>query len=175
MRANRLRQALPSLAFALLLAGGAEAQNGGLAFPEAFNGGDFETALDKFRDLVRAQGGDPRYVDDPRRLPRAPHRRFIRAERSGFLHRIDTRAVGTAAMILGAGRAVAADPVDPAVGITVLARIGDSIDKRQDLFEVWYRKRSQFEEARRLLSASVKIAAEPRRVPRLIRKREIRL
>ena len=96
--------------------------------------------LDVFRRLVARQGGDPRLADDPWAvLPRAPHTFEVPASRDGFVAAIDARAVGVAAMRLGAGRAAAEDRVDPAVGVEVLARVGTRVESGETLFRVHYR------------------------------------
>ncbi|MEO8082572.1 MAG: thymidine phosphorylase [Ardenticatenales bacterium] len=84
-------------------------------------------ALDRLRQLVEAQGGDPRCVDDPALLPHAPHVATIRAARSGVVLRVDARALGDAAVRLGAGRRRKGEAIDHAVGLIVHARCGDSV------------------------------------------------
>ena len=80
------------------------------------------------RTLVQAQGGDPRVVDDPRLLPAAPVVRPFAADLPGWVAEADARTIGDAALALGAGRRTKADPVDPAVGVVVRARIGDRVE-----------------------------------------------
>lgn len=98
-------------------------------------------AFDRFRAIVRAQGGDVAAVDDPDRLPTAPHVVDHPAARSGHLTAIDTARVGLAAMALGAGRARTDDIVDPRVGLEVLARPGDRVDKGAPLFRIHHADR----------------------------------
>ena len=82
-------------------------------------------ALEKFREIVRVQGGDPRVVDDPRGvLPQASLQRMIRAAGEGFVQRVEPRAVGKAIINLGGGRTKVTDAVDPAVGVMVHLRPG---------------------------------------------------
>jgi pyrimidine-nucleoside phosphorylase len=90
----------------------------------ALDGGD---ALGKFRAVVEAQGGDPRVVDDPTRLPRAPRTVPMKAARPGFVTKIDAYAVGEAIVALGGGRRRAEDTVDPAVGIVFERKVGDRV------------------------------------------------
>ncbi len=90
-------------------------------------------ALDRFRAIVEVQGGDPRVIDDPDRLPTAPKHREHRASTSGYLTAIDTTRIGLAAMTLGAGRAQTDDRVDPRVGLEICARPGDRIEAGQPL------------------------------------------
>jgi len=86
------------------------------------------SALAKFRELVAAQGGDARVVDDYSRLPQARVIRAVPAPRAGWVTDVDPLAVAQAALFLGAGRAKAAAAVDPAVGIANLVQVGESVD-----------------------------------------------
>jgi thymidine phosphorylase len=88
-------------------------------------------ALDRFRAMVAAQGGDP---DAP--LPCAAHTETVSAPEAGWMHRLDARAVGVAAWRLGAGRARKEDPVDPAAGVICLAKPGDQVERGQPLLEL---------------------------------------
>jgi pyrimidine-nucleoside phosphorylase len=90
-------------------------------------------ALDRFRRMVEAHGGDPRVVDDPGRLPTAPRRLPVLAPRGGFVVDVDARELGLVAVALGAGRTKADQKVDPAVGIELLVRPGDRVEARQPL------------------------------------------
>jgi pyrimidine-nucleoside phosphorylase len=84
-------------------------------------------ALERFRQIIEVQGGDPRVVDDDTRMPRAPERHVIVADRAGYVSRVDAELVGRASVALGAGRDRVDDPVDPAVGIIVRAKPGDEV------------------------------------------------
>jgi pyrimidine-nucleoside phosphorylase len=89
---------------------------------------DSGRALEKWRDIVRAQGGDPRVCDAPDEvLPRAPEETPVRARRDGVVVRIDAEAVGTAVVLLGGGRGRKEDAVDHAVGVRVERRLGDAV------------------------------------------------
>jgi len=84
-------------------------------------------ALERFRAFVIAQGGDGAVVDDPDRLlPRAEHV-LDWVPTAGTVTRIHCRRLGELAGMLGAGRSRAGDPVDPAVGLEVLVRVGDRV------------------------------------------------
>lgn len=100
----------------------------------AIDGGD---ALEAFRRMVEAQGGDPRVVDDPAgTLPAAPVVRPIPAPSDGFLSAVQAEAIGRASADLGAGRKRKGDPVDPAVGIVFRPKIGDRVEAGEDLGSV---------------------------------------
>ena len=86
------------------------------------------SALDRFRRVVVAQGGDPRVCDDPLGvLPRATRLETVRAERAGFIQEFKAWPVGQASMLLGAGRATAEDAIDPAAGIVLVKTVGDRV------------------------------------------------
>ncbi|MCC6433585.1 MAG: thymidine phosphorylase [Acidimicrobiales bacterium] len=88
-------------------------------------------AMDRWRALVAAQGGDPTAP-----LPLAVEREVLTAPADGFLTRLDARAVGVAAWRLGAGRARKEDPVSPVAGVRCLARPGDAVRAGQPLLEL---------------------------------------
>ncbi|MFN4180481.1 MAG: thymidine phosphorylase, partial [Armatimonadota bacterium] len=84
-------------------------------------------ALEKFRQLIAAQGGDSSIVDDPLRLPQPSHKVEVISDRAGTIARIATRQLGLVAGQLGAGRMGAAE-VDPTAGIVVLKKMGDHVN-----------------------------------------------
>ncbi len=85
-------------------------------------------ALEKFRAIIEAQGGDPRVCDDPGLLPSAAIQVTIPAVKDGFVTRIDPRRVARAAIEVGAGRRVKEDTIDPATGVILLVRPGDQVE-----------------------------------------------
>ncbi len=95
--------------------------------------------LEKFRQIIERQGGDPRVVDDYDLLPRIAGGGVIVAKRPGYVSSVDAEAVGRASMLLGAGRERADGSVDPAVGVLVMAKPGDAVDEDDDLFVFYYR------------------------------------
>jgi pyrimidine-nucleoside phosphorylase len=97
---------------------------------------DDGSALERFRRVVEAQGGDPRAVDDPGLLPQPARRVDIVAQRSGFVTRLAARPVGHATMLLGAGRARVDSTIDPAVGVILHRKVGDSVQVGEPLCTV---------------------------------------
>jgi len=91
---------------------------------------DDGSALERFREMVAAQGGDPRVADDPWSvLPAAPVRRPVAVDAEGALAEVATATLGTIATSLGAGRLRKGDPIDPAVGIVLEIGIGDVVER----------------------------------------------
>jgi pyrimidine-nucleoside phosphorylase len=94
------------------------------------------SALEKFRVLVQAQGGDVSYVDDPSKFPHAEYVEVVKSPQSGYQAQIQARSVGEAAVTLGAGRAKKSDSIDHAVGLIVHHKVGDKIEQGNPLFTV---------------------------------------
>lgn len=101
-----------------------------LALERAITSG---AALERFARLVRAHGGDERVVHDTKRLPKTRHKRAVLASRAGYVHACDALELGLTAVLLGAGRMRADEPVDPAVGIELCVKPGERVDRGQPL------------------------------------------
>ncbi len=115
---------------------------------------DGGSALDLFRRLVEAQDGDPRVVDDPQGiLPRARQRTPVVAPKAGKVAAIAAEDVGVAALVLGAGRRRKEDKVDPAVGIEMAVRVGDTVAVGEPLAFLIHNDRGVEEARQRLLGA----------------------
>jgi pyrimidine-nucleoside phosphorylase len=109
---------------------------------------------ERFKEFIRAQGGDVSYVENPEKLPRAEFIDETSASRGGYLSEIDARIVGETAVLLGAGREKKGDPVDYAVGIEIFHKVGDHIKEGESLFAVHANNRDDLAEAQdRLLEA----------------------
>jgi pyrimidine-nucleoside phosphorylase len=93
-------------------------------------------ALERFRQMVEAQGGSATVVDHPERLPTAPHREMVGAPFTGIVGRVEPRRIGHAIVALGGGRSRADQSIDPAVGINVFVKPGQSVTVGEPLFEV---------------------------------------
>ena len=123
-------------------------------------------ALKRFAELIEAQGGDPRVVDEPARLPQPKLIREVRAERSGVLTALDAEQVGLAAVELGAGRARKEDVVDHAAGLLILKRVGDEVRTGDVLAELHAASESRLDAGEiRLRQAAVLGEQPPDRKP----------
>ena len=92
------------------------------------------SALKKFGEIVAAQGGDARVIEDPLGvLPKAAQQVPLLSSKDGYVTDVDAMEVALAALRLGAGRARAEDAVDHAVGITGLVKIGEKVREGQPL------------------------------------------
>jgi pyrimidine-nucleoside phosphorylase len=130
---------------------------------------DDGSALERFRAMVEAQGGDPAVCDEPERvLPRAPVVAPIVATTVGVLAATDAQELGLAAGALGAGRMKKSDPIDPAVGIVLDAKIGDAVAAGQLLGYVHARSAAAAAEAATRTLAALEVEEEPAEPPPLI-------
>ena len=116
---------------------------GGIAQTEAKARAAIEKALvdgsglDLFRRMIERQGGDPSVCDDASKvLPQAPSKMTVFARRDGYVTAIDSRAVGSAAQLLGAGRQRYEDRINPAVGVIVEVSLGDLVCVGQPLAQL---------------------------------------
>ena len=91
------------------------------------------------RRIIEAQGGNPAVMDDPAILPQAPERIVMEAERDGYVGEMKTRAIGEAAVALGAGRTTIESEIDPAVGFHITAKPGDAVLRSQPVATIFVR------------------------------------
>ena len=132
----------------------------------ALDGGE---ALERFRRMVEAQGGDPHVVDDPEAvLPRAPVVLPVEADRDGTLAAVDAEAIGSASVALGAGRIRKGDPIDPAVGIVVRCKIGDRLAAGERIGDVHARSTGDAAEGARRVVAALTLTDAAVRPPPLV-------
>ena len=125
-------------------------------------------ALDKFREIVTAQGGDARVVDEPERLPQAKLQMELTATVDGCVTDVDAMAVALAALRLGAGRARAEDRIDHAVGVADLVKIGATVAAGDRLCTVHANDPAALDAARAMLAQAVRIGSDPVTAPQLI-------
>ena len=129
---------------------------------------DSGAAWEVFRALVAAQGGDLRAIEDPGLLPQARQVEEIPAPQAGYVQRLAARKVGLAAGLLGAGREVKGQAVDPAAGVELLAKIGDRVEDGQPLARLHVGRPEGLPEAKRLLAEAYVLGEAPPRPGPLI-------
>lgn len=127
-------------------------------------------ALEKFRQMVRRQGGDDRIVEEPERMGSSRYSRDVLAGRTGFIAETDTREIGRASQHLGAGRLRKEDEIDFTAGIRMHVRIGDSVQEGDVLATLYGADSRRLEETEIIMEAAIRISAEPATPPKLIQK-----
>jgi pyrimidine-nucleoside phosphorylase/thymidine phosphorylase len=130
------------------------------------------SALERFRRVVAAQGGDPRSIDDPSLLPVARSRVEVRAPRAGIVQKLKARPVGNATMLLGAGRHRVDSPIDHAVGVILNKKAGEPVEAGEPLCTILAGDGGRARElAVPILREAYVIGDDPVEVPELILER----
>ncbi len=111
-------------------------------------------ALQKFIEVIGSQGGDPSVIENPDLLPACAHEAVIVADREGFVVRCDAMTIGAAATRLGAGRDRKEDAIDPGVGITLEAKVGDRVAVGDPLARVRYSDQSRWQSHEKALTSA---------------------
>ncbi|MFC4183165.1 pyrimidine-nucleoside phosphorylase [Saccharococcus thermophilus] len=124
-------------------------------------------ALDKLKTFLQAQGGDATVVDNPAKLPQAEYQWELEATEAGYVAEIVADEVGTAAMLLGAGRATKESTIDLSVGLVLRKKVGDRVEKGESLVTI-HSNTENIEEVKEKLQKSIRISPTPVRKPTLI-------
>jgi pyrimidine-nucleoside phosphorylase len=128
-------------------------------------------AKEKFRQGIQLQGGDPRVIDEPQRLPRARSHLDVASAAGGFITGTDCEQFGIALAMLGGGREKKEDKIDHAVGLEFHKRIGDRVEKGESLVTIHYNSDTKLAEAKALIAGSYHLGeAAPREKRPLIRR-----
>jgi pyrimidine-nucleoside phosphorylase len=112
-------------------------------------------AWERFKALVRAQGGDVDYVEYPERLPKSLLMEVVTASRSGWISGVDARQVGETAVRMGAGRAKKGDSIDLSVGIVIKVKVGDQVEIGQPLFSLHASSNESLKQSRSEILAAI--------------------
>ncbi|MGE7856561.1 pyrimidine-nucleoside phosphorylase [Bacillus sp. NPDC094064] len=124
-------------------------------------------ALQSFKTFLSAQGGDASVVDDPSKLPQAQFKIEVEAKEDGYVSEIVADEIGTAAMLLGAGRATKESEIDLAVGLMLRKKVGDSVKKGDALVTI-YANRENVEDVKAKIYENMKISKEHVDAPTLV-------
>jgi len=100
-------------------------------------------ALNKFKDIIHYQGGNVRIIEDYSRLPVARNRIKVKAQKTGYIHHINTFDIGMLLVQLGGGRLKKEDKIDPSCGFKIYKKIGDYVKKGECLVKIFCDNRSK--------------------------------
>lgn len=128
---------------------------------------DSGKALAQFKTFIEAQGGDSSVVENPSKLPQARFKTDIPAENSGYVSGIVADQVGTAAMLLGAGRVTKSSEIDLGVGIQLKKKIGDAVKAGEPLATI-YANSEDITASKQKITESYKISATETQAPPLV-------
>lgn len=115
-------------------------------------------ALDKFKEIVAAQGGNPALIDNPSLFKRAEFSLQISSKQSGYLKEMDSEKIGTAAMILGAGRLTKNDSIDYSAGIMLNKKTGDFVNPGDTVATLYTNNSSKLSDSADIFNSAFKIS-----------------
>lgn len=116
------------------------------------------SALKKFCDLVKAQGGDESYIKDESKFPLAKYKYEIKAEKDGYISLLEAEKIGNASCLLGAGRSVKDDKIDTLAGIVLSVKVGDKISKNDTVMTLYSSSEEKIKNALSTALSSIKIS-----------------
>ncbi len=125
-------------------------------------------AVAKLAEVIAAQGGDARQIEQPQLLPQAPVQRMLTSPRSGYIASIHSEQIGLASMHLGAGRFKKGDDIDHRTGFVLQAKVGDSVLQGEPLIAIHARTGQEAEAIQETLLACYQWSEEPVEVEPLI-------
>ena len=117
-------------------------------------------ALGKLKEMVEAQSGDVRFINNPDLFPEAPFTETVTTKKSGYISEMDSEAIGMAAMYLKAGRAKPEDKIDYSAGITLCAKTGDFVEMGKPLAVLYSPEEGLLADAKGRFLDAVKISGE---------------
>ena len=115
-------------------------------------------ALDKLKQMVKSQGGDVGYIEDENKFGFDKYKAEIKAEKQGYISKIDAQKIGNVCVILGAGRNVKTDNIDPLAGILFKCQKGDYINKNDTVMTLYSNDEKKLKNATSLILNSFEIS-----------------
>ncbi|MGX7200715.1 pyrimidine-nucleoside phosphorylase [Enterococcus plantarum] len=117
------------------------------------------SALVKFKQFIKNQGGNPAWVDDPKLLPQANFEIEVISDSDGFVSEIVADNIGVAAMKLGAGRETKEDDIDLAVGLVLRKKVGDQVKKGESLVTI-FANREEVEDVVTMIKENIRLGSD---------------
>lgn len=126
------------------------------------------SALEKFKELIEAQGGDSSYIDDPEKFPTAKHIRKLPAPKRGYVHTINAGMIARGVQLLGANREGRRKHVDPAVGVSEIKKVGTQVKQGEPLMMIHYNDEAKLESVLEYFKQAYRLAPKRPNPPQLI-------
>ena len=126
------------------------------------------SALEKLKDLVAAQGGDPSYIEDTDKFPVAKHIRKLPAPKRGYVHTINAGMIARGVQLLGANRNNRNKHVDPAVGVSEIKKVGTQVKQGEALMMIHYNNAAKLESSLDYFKQAYRLAPKRPNPPQLI-------
>jgi thymidine phosphorylase len=129
---------------------------------------DSGEAFERLKAMVTLQGGDIRTLDETSKLPQAGLVEPLDAEANGVVAEVNADLIGRAVLLLGGGRTQVTDTIDPAVGISDLCKIGDTVLLGQPLLNIHANDRSKLDAAKQMAQDAITLSDSSGTAPALI-------
>jgi len=126
------------------------------------------SALAKFKELVKAQGGDTSFLDHPEKFPQARHIRKLPAPKRGYVHTINAAMIARGVHLLGAGKEEAEDKIDYSVGVSEVRKVGTQVKQGEPLMMIHYNDEAKLEQALEYFKNAYRLAPKRPTPPPLI-------
>ena len=144
----------------------------GMSFDEAYKKAQNSLvsgkALEKFKELITAQGGDASFIDNPDMLLGSVQKYEVKAEKSGYIASANSRLIGEASVVLGAGREKLDDVIDPSAGIVLQKTVGDYVKAGDTLATLYSAQSEKFPSACELFNSALVFSSEAPEISPLI-------
>ena len=127
-------------------------------------------AYDRFLQMSELQNGDISFLKNPEKYEQAKFAEKVFINKKGFVKVIDTYKIGVASSKLGAGRIRKEDKIDPKAGIIFHPKIGDEINSKTLIAEIFSDKKNEMDEAKKMISDAVEVSEKKTKRPKLIKK-----
>lgn len=126
-------------------------------------------AYEKFKELVKNQGGDVRYIENPELFEKAKYEKDIFSDKEGYIKKLDAGKIGEIVCYLGAGRIKKEDEIDMEAGLLIHKKVGDYVKKDNKIFTVYANNKEKLEEAENKLKEVIEISDKmPQKIPTII-------
>ena len=126
------------------------------------------SALAKFKELVKAQGGDVSYLDHPEKFPVAKHIRKLPAPKRGYVHTINAAMIARGVHLLGAGKEDSSDKIDHSVGVSEIKKVATQMKQGEPLMMIHYNDEAKCEQALEYFKNAYRLAPKRPTPPPLI-------
>ncbi len=129
---------------------------------------DSGKAFEKFKEWIKAQGGDARYADEPERFVPAKYFRDVYAPEEAYIAAMNAEMIGNAAGLLGAGRMTAEDSIDPAAGIIICTKVGELAEEDEPIATLYADKEELLDAAEAEYLKAIRWSSTPVEAPKLV-------
>ncbi len=138
-----------------------------IAYEQIKNG----KAMDKFIEIVEAQGGDSSYIKKISKYSKSKYTEKVTSDKNGYLQSVDNFALGVAALELGAGRKTKEDKIEPKAGIIFNSKIGDKIKKGEVIAELRSESKSKIRSVKETFGMVYTVGSKKVNIPKLIKRK----